>query len=73
MVMAIRRKKETLLKIAGPKIKIYINGHPINIWVDSGLPMSILTLDDLSGTCSILPVTFLLFLNRRNVPKNGKW
>ena len=43
-------KKETLLKVAGPKLKIYINGHPINIWVDSGLPMSILTLDDLKKT-----------------------
>ena len=50
MVMAIKRKKETLLKIAGPKLKIYINGHPMNIWIDSGLPISILTLDDLKKT-----------------------
>ena len=45
--MAIRRKKETLLKVAGPKLKIYINGHPMNVWIDSGSPISILTLDDL--------------------------
>ena len=50
MVMAIRRKKETLLKVAGPKLKIYINGHPMNIWIDSGSPISILTLDDLRRT-----------------------
>ena len=47
MVMAIRRKKETLLKVGGPKLKIYINEHPMNIWIDSGSPISILTLDDL--------------------------
>ena len=51
MVMAIRRKKETLLKVAVPKLKIYINGHPMNIWIDSGLPISILTLDDLKSSC----------------------
>ena len=45
--MAIRRKKETLMKVAGPKLKTYINGHPMNIWIDSGSPISILTLDDL--------------------------
>ena len=50
MVMAIRRKKETPLKIAGSKLKIYINGHPMNIWIDSGSPISILTLDDLRKT-----------------------
>ena len=50
MVVAIRRKKETLLKVAGPKLEIYINGHPINIWIDSGSPISILTLDDLRRT-----------------------
>ena len=50
MVMAIRRKKETLLKVAGPKLKIYINGHPMNIWIDGGSPISILTLDDLRKT-----------------------
>ena len=48
MVMAIRRKKETLLKVAGPKI--YLNGHPMNIWIDSGSLISILTLDDLRKT-----------------------
>ena len=47
MVMAIRRKKETLLKVGGPKFKIYINEHPRNIWIDRGSPISILTLDDL--------------------------
>ena len=50
MVMAIRRKKETLLKVTGPKLKIHINGHPMNIWIDSGSPISILTLDDLRRT-----------------------
>ena len=48
--MAIRRKKETLLKVAGPKLKIYINGIPIKIWIDSGSPISILTIDDLKKT-----------------------
>ena len=50
MVMAIRRKKETLLKVAGPKLKIYINGHPMNNWINGGSPISILTLDDLRKT-----------------------
>ena len=50
MVMAIRRKKETVLKVAGPKLKIFINGHPMNIWIDSGSPISILTLEDLRRT-----------------------
>ena len=44
MVMAIRRKKETVLKVAGPKLKIYINGHPMNIWIDSGSPISIFNI-----------------------------
>ena len=50
MVMALRRKKETLLKVAGPKLKIYLNGNPMIIWIDSGSPISILTLDDLRKT-----------------------
>ena len=50
MVMAIRRKKETVLKVAGPKLKIYVNGHPMNIWIDSRSPISILTLEDLRRT-----------------------
>ena len=50
MFMAIRRKKETLLKVAGPKLKICINGHPMITWIDSGSPISILTLDDLRKT-----------------------
>ena len=50
MVMEIERKKETLWKVAGPNFKIYINGHPMIIWIDSGLPISILTLDDLRRT-----------------------
>ena len=50
MVMAIRRKKETVFKVAGPKLKIYINGHPMNIWIDSGSPISIFTLEDLRRT-----------------------
>ena len=50
IVMAIRRKKETLWKVARPKLKIYLNGYPMNIWIDSGLPISILTLDDLRKT-----------------------
>ena len=49
MVMAIKRKKETLLKVAGPKSKIYINGHPMSIWIDSGSPISLLTLEENSG------------------------
>ena len=43
MVMAIRRKKETLLKIP-------YNEHPMNIWIDSGSQISILTLDDFRKT-----------------------
>ena len=50
MVMAIRRKKETLLKVAGPYFKINNNEQPMNIWIDSGLPISKLTLDDLKKT-----------------------
>ena len=50
MVMAIRCKRETLLKVAGSKHKIYINGHPMNIWIDSRSPIFILKLDDLKKT-----------------------
>ena len=57
MVMAIRRKKETLLKVAGTKLKIYINGHPMNIWIDSGSPISILSLDDLKRTVGRAGIT----------------
>ena len=32
------------MKIAGLKFKIYLNGHPMDIWIDSGSPISILTL-----------------------------
>ena len=36
--------------ITGPKLKICINGHPKNIWIDSGSPISILTLENLKKT-----------------------
>ena len=50
MVMAIRRTRETLLKVAGSKLKISSKGHTVNIWIDSGSPISILTVDDLKKT-----------------------
>ena len=34
----------------GSHMKIYINGHPMKIWIDSGSPISILTLDDFKKT-----------------------
>ena len=47
MIMAKRRKSETLLKTVGPKIKISTNGHPMNNWIDSRSPISKLTIDNI--------------------------
>ena len=50
MVMTKRRRRETLLKIAWPKLKISINGHLVNIWIESGSPKSISTMNDIKKT-----------------------
>ena len=51
MIMALSRKRVTLLKVvAGPKLKITMNGHPMNIWIEGGSPIPILTMDDLKKT-----------------------
>ena len=47
MVMAVRHKKFTALKIAGAQLPIRINGKASWVWIDSGSPISIFTIGEL--------------------------
>ena len=44
MVMAIKRKRVTELKVAGAQLPIKVNGKPTRVWIDSGSPISIFTI-----------------------------
>ena len=44
LVMVIRSKKDAELKVARAKLPIEINGRETNVWIDSGPPISILTI-----------------------------
>ena len=48
--MAIKSRKETEVKVAGARLPIKINGRQTNVWIDSGSPISILTVGELKRT-----------------------
>ena len=50
VVMAIKSRKETELKVAGARLPIKINGRQTNVWIDSGSPISIFTVGDMKRT-----------------------
>ena len=50
VVMAIKSRKETELKVAGARLPIKINGRQTNVWIDSGSPISIFTVGELKRT-----------------------
>ena len=50
MVMAIRHKRFTELKVAGAQLPIKVNGKSTRVWIDSGSPISIFTIGELRKT-----------------------
>ena len=50
MVMAIKHKRSTELKITGAQLPIKINGKSTRVWIDSGSPISIFTIGELRRT-----------------------
>ena len=50
MVMAIKHKRVTELKVAGAQLPIKVNGKPTRVWIDSGSPISIFTIGELCKT-----------------------
>ena len=46
MVMAIKHKQSTALKIVGAQLPIKINGKSTRVWIDSGSPISIFTIGE---------------------------
>ena len=50
VVMSIRRKEETELRVAGAKLALKINGKATQAWIDSGSPISIFTIGELKRT-----------------------
>ena len=50
VVMAIKSRRETELKVAGARLPIKINGKQTNVWIDSGSPISISTVGELKRT-----------------------
>ena len=56
MVMAIKSRRETELKVAGARLPIKVNGKQMNIWIDSGSRISIFTIGELKrplGTAGV--------------------
>ena len=47
MVMAVKHKRFTVLKVAGAQLPIKINGKTSRVWIDSGSPKSIFTIGEL--------------------------
>ena len=43
MVLAVRAKNRTELRVAEAKLPITINGRKTSVWIDSGSPISIFT------------------------------
>ena len=56
MVMAIKHKRVTELKVAGAQLPIKVNGKPTRVWIDSGSPISIFTIGELRKTLGTLEV-----------------
>ena len=50
MVMAIKHKRATELKVAGAQLSIKVNGKSTRVWIDSGSPISIFTIGELRKT-----------------------
>ena len=50
VVMSIRRKEETELRVAEAKLALKINGKATQAWIDSGSPISIFTIRELKRT-----------------------
>ena len=56
VVMAIKSRRETELKVAGARLPININCKQTNVWIDSGSPISIFTVGELKrrlGTAGV--------------------
>ena len=56
VVMSIRRKEETELRVAGAKLALRINGKATQAWIDSGSPISIFTIGELKRTLGTVNV-----------------
>ena len=50
VVMAIKSRRETELKLAGARLPIKVNGKQTNAWIDSGSPISLFTIGELKRT-----------------------
>ena len=50
MVMAIKHKRVTELKVAGAQLPIKLIGKSTRVWIDSGSPISIFTIGELRKT-----------------------
>ena len=51
MVMSIHRKRnETELKIPGARVQVEVSGKKIRLWIDSGSPVPIFSINDLKTT-----------------------
>ena len=47
VVMSVRRNKEEVLKVAGAKLDLRINGRVTQAWIDSVSPISVFTIREL--------------------------
>ena len=50
VVMAIKSRRETELKVAGARLPIKLNGKQTNVWIDNGSPISIFTIGEFKRT-----------------------
>ena len=50
VVMAIKSRRETEIKVAGARLPIRVNGKQTNVWIDSGSPTAIFTIGKLKRT-----------------------
>ena len=49
MVMAIKQKRVRELKVDGAQLPIKLNGKSTRVWIDSGSPISIFTIEENFG------------------------
>ena len=59
MVMAVRAKNQTELRVAEAKLPITINGRKTSVWIDSGSPISIFTNHELRRTLGAAGIRLL--------------
>ena len=50
MVMSIKKKNVTELKIPGARVQVEVSGRKMWLWVDSGSPVTIFSITDLKAT-----------------------